>query len=369
MKNFSKGLYFILLLAILFSTSSPLQAQTVSHFRSLSLGSRGADVFILQQKLQQIGYFPSNVRPTGYFGLITRRAVINFQRASRLPVVGIFGPLTSARLARLYPLVIPNSVTVVSNPIMSPSQATPVPVAFQSTPPPLLPVVITAKAKTALPLYVYPEPDEKNWQTAIDAASQVDFIIANVHNGPGTEVKANWTAMIQKGVTAGIKVYGYVHTEYGKRDGNLVDTEVARWLKFYPQISGIFFDEAASGADKLSYYKARYEYVKNINPALQVVINPGTNTDEGYMQVSDINIIFESGYSSWLAKKIPAWVTKYPKERFYAIVYDVPSESEMKQVVQTAKERNFGRMFITSADGPSDPLPTYFQAELTEIAK
>ncbi len=261
------------------------------------------------------------------------------------------------------------SPPVASKPEVPKTVVQPVPPSPTPTAPVITPVASLPKMKIALPLYVYPSPNEKNWQMAIDADDQVDFIIANVHNGPGMEIKINWTDMIQKTVTAGVKVYGYVYTEYGKRDAGLVDTDVALWFKFYPQISGIFFDEVASGADKLPYYKARHQYVKNINSKLQVVINPGTNTDEGYMNVSDVNIVFESGYGSWLTKKMPAWVPKYPKERFYAIIYDVPNEIKMKEAVQVAKERNFGRIFITSASGPSSPLPPYFQAELSEIAK
>jgi hypothetical protein len=276
--------------------------------------------------------------------------------------------------------IAPDSALSVSEPVTSPAPvSTPVPVSRPiptptpvTTPHPILapvPVAVKGKVKTALPLYIYPSTGEKNWQTAIDATKQVDFIIANVSNGPSTEIKTNWTAMIKKSVNAGVKVYGYVHTDYGKREGKVVDEEIALWIKFYPQISGIFFDETAADISKVPYYKARYDYVKSISQKLQVVINPGTNTDEAYMKVSDVNVIFESGYKSWLTKKIPSWVSNYPKERFYAIVYDVPTETNMKEVVATAKARNFGSIFVTSASGPSAALPSYFWTELAEIAK
>lgn len=282
------------------------------------------------------------------------------------PVPPSISSTTTTTIPKPLPVVKANVPPPVTKPV------TPVAPSILPSPPapPVIPVVpVPLKAKAALPLYIYPSPNEKNWQVAIDAGSQVDFIIANVYNGPSTEVKTNWTNMIQKAVAAGIKVYGYVSTDYSRVNGESVDKDVSLWLKFYPQISGIFFDEVAAKADKIPYYKARYDYVKNINSNLKVVINPGTNTDEGYMNVSDVNILFESSYDSWLAKKVPTWMSEYPKERFYAIVYGVATEAQMKEVVRTAKEKNFGKLFVTSASGPSSPLPSYFQAELAEIAK
>ncbi len=422
MPKLFKSLSFVLLFILVSFVSVPLQATA----RSLGVGSHGGDVLQLQKRLQQQGYLSKKLKLTGYFGLATRKAVMAFQKANHLPAVGKVGPVTGAVLAKIFNPIRSKAVTisdntmapavqhVVNNPIITtpqpalpvsqpaitvsqivpptppvvpaavskPEPTIPAPLPPSAAPSPAVspvvqpepttapaPVIISSKTKAALPLYIYPSPDEKNWQTAIDANDQVDFIIANVNNGPSTVVKANWTAMIQKTVAAGEKVYGYVYTNYGKRDSAAVDADIALWLKFYPHISGIFFDEVAAGADKLPYYTARYEYVKNLDQKLQVVINPGTNTDEGYMAVSDVNIIFESGYGAWSGKQIPAWVKKYAPERFYAIVYNVPTEVEMKQVVATAKARNFGKMFVTSAAGPSGALPAYFQSELVEIAK
>lgn len=61
-------------------------------FRSnLKVGSRGADVTLLQNDL---GVSPA----TGYFGPITKAAVITYQRAHGLPSTGFVGPLTRAKL-------------------------------------------------------------------------------------------------------------------------------------------------------------------------------------------------------------------------------------------------------------------------------
>ena len=72
----------------------------------LTLGASGQDVLMLQTALQSLGMFPisSVIKPTGYFGGITRNAVQLFQMTYNIsPVTGIVGPLTRAKLNELFP--------------------------------------------------------------------------------------------------------------------------------------------------------------------------------------------------------------------------------------------------------------------------
>ncbi|MEA5592978.1 peptidoglycan-binding protein [Rivularia sp. UHCC 0363] len=59
---------------------------------TLRLGSRGAEVTSLQERLQQLNYFKGNTN--GYYGAITRDAVIRFQKDKRLTADGIAGAKT-----------------------------------------------------------------------------------------------------------------------------------------------------------------------------------------------------------------------------------------------------------------------------------
>lgn len=60
--------------------------------RNLTQGSRGADVTALQEFLIARGLLFGE--PTGYFGVLTKTAVITLQTELDLPSLGIFGPLT-----------------------------------------------------------------------------------------------------------------------------------------------------------------------------------------------------------------------------------------------------------------------------------
>ncbi|MFU0799403.1 MAG: peptidoglycan-binding protein [Xylanivirga thermophila] len=69
--------------------------------RILKMGSRGADVAMLQRILISIGYNPGPV--DGIFGPRTRAAVIQFQLDNGLVPDGIVGPKTYAALDLVYP--------------------------------------------------------------------------------------------------------------------------------------------------------------------------------------------------------------------------------------------------------------------------
>lgn len=64
-----------------------------------SLGSSGVKVRELQARLLQAGYFHLN--PTGYFGPVTRKSVLAFQRKHHVRTTGNAGPLTWKALNRV----------------------------------------------------------------------------------------------------------------------------------------------------------------------------------------------------------------------------------------------------------------------------
>jgi hypothetical protein len=76
------------------------KAEAIATFhRSLGNGSRGDDVIALQNALEQKGLLiiPQGVTK-GFFGILTRGAVIKYQAGTSLPTIGVFGPLTRAKL-------------------------------------------------------------------------------------------------------------------------------------------------------------------------------------------------------------------------------------------------------------------------------
>lgn len=130
--------------AILTTSCAPV---TLTH--SLALGSTGREVSSLQTFLKNQSYYtyPSI---TGYFGLITKTAVIAFQTANGIDPIGIVGPITRARIGAssaecesliTSPQAVPPSPVATSTPIATTTTATgasavpiPQPIATDNTP-------------------------------------------------------------------------------------------------------------------------------------------------------------------------------------------------------------------------------------------
>ncbi|WP_449241671.1 spore cortex-lytic enzyme [Desulfoscipio gibsoniae] len=86
------GTIIILFTALILLSGNSAQAQV----KTLYWGSRGSEVTVLQQKLNQWGYFHGFV--DGTYGSATYRAVLDFQRKNGLRADGVVGPSTQAAL-------------------------------------------------------------------------------------------------------------------------------------------------------------------------------------------------------------------------------------------------------------------------------
>ncbi|MES2223700.1 MAG: peptidoglycan-binding domain-containing protein [Patescibacteria group bacterium] len=94
MNKFTKTIAGIVAVLAFVAVASTAGASTFT--RSLTVGSTGTDVTVLQTWLNKAGYLA--VAPTGYFGNLTKAAVAAFQAANGVtPAVGYFGPLTQAK--------------------------------------------------------------------------------------------------------------------------------------------------------------------------------------------------------------------------------------------------------------------------------
>lgn len=97
MSHKSKFLVSFLVLLLLFLLST--QMAFASSSIVLKVESRGALVTQLQKDLKSLGFM--DIEPTGYFGVITKAAVIKFQEKTGLAVDGIAGKQTLGKIDSL----------------------------------------------------------------------------------------------------------------------------------------------------------------------------------------------------------------------------------------------------------------------------
>jgi hypothetical protein len=243
-----------------------------------------------------------------------------------------------------------------------PPDAAPLPQPDTAPPPP------TGSVGTIVPLYAYPTHSSWNViaQTKQANPSVPVVAIVNVSNGPGSAPEANFTSGINQLVNAGVQVIGYVFTSYGNRSVTAVKSEVASWKQWYPQVTGIFFDEQASVPGKESYYATLGSYAKSLGLSLTVG-NPGTDTSPGYVGTVDVILIYETDGLPALAA-LGGWHQSYPKSNFGIIPYAVPS---LDTGFITAAKPLVGHIYVTddSLPNPWDSLPSYFGQLVTALGK
>jgi hypothetical protein len=209
------------------------------------------------------------------------------------------------------------------------------------------------------------------WTKMATAAPHVGLTIINPNSGPGDTVRADYVDQVKAMQAKGVRVLGYVHTSYGKRPIAEVQTEVDRFNQWY-HVDGIFFDECSNDDASLPYYDQCRTVARAGHPKAIVMINPGTPVTEGYMNVADVILTFESDYNAYL-KRAPdaAWVAKYPARRFMHLIYGAPDAAAMRKAIQLGKKWHAGWMYVTpdTLPNPWDTLPegAYWSGELKTL--
>jgi hypothetical protein len=232
-----------------------------------------------------------------------------------------------------------------------------------------------AKLQLIVPAYFYPSgPGMKAWQRLMDASSKVPIVvIANPSSGPGDLLDQEYAAVIDVASDKGVRVIGYVNTEYGKKPINDAKNEIDRWVHFYPSVAGFFFDQQSVDVNDVGYYLELRDYARSKIKGKQafVVTNPGTTCDEEYFAkaVSDVTCLFASfkGFDEFNPSVL---LKRYSPSRFAALPYQIPDSKTMRQVLKEAVTKRIGYVFVSDAPNGGNPwgkLPTYWDDEVEAV--
>jgi hypothetical protein len=232
-----------------------------------------------------------------------------------------------------------------------------------------------------LPLYSYPnwyDREKYLWKQVAAAAQKVPIVaIINPNNGPDrSPPNADYQQGIKDLHQANVKTIGYVRSNYGKRSLKAVKADIDLYFKHF-NVAGIFIDESASARDKLDYYQQLYKYIKSQSDRYQVIINPGTDADEGYVSqsVADVVVMFENQQREWNRYRPPAYLKKYPPQHFAALIHTTANSRLMKTTLDRAAKERFGYIYITNDstetanNNPWDTLPIYWHTQVEYIQK
>jgi hypothetical protein len=234
-----------------------------------------------------------------------------------------------------------------------------------------------------VPLYVYPDLHRSNseWQRVIDnkkAHPEAEIIvIANPSSGHFSSADALYVNAIQKTVEANITVVGYVYTQYGARDINVVKADIDNWTRFYKDlgVTGIFFDETEGREAKgqRPYYKALTEYIKSQGYQTSI-LNPGITADQTFVDnyTADIIVSFESSYTAYLRDFKTGDVGKTiesARTSTALMIHDIDTLAHLQQAIADAPADGFDYVYITTGGNGWNNLGRDFEEQITEMLK
>lgn len=221
-----------------------------------------------------------------------------------------------------------------------------------------------------VPAYFYPTTHADEWQSLIEVAKRQPLsVIVNPDNGAGKALDPNYVTAIDALRAAGGKAYGYVGSDVATRNSSDIQAEIDDYLDWYA-LDGFFIDEVSEHAAGLDYYKDIQRYVAAKAPTLGLIGNPGTTTDNGYVDVFDTLVIYEDSAANLQTFAPVPSQSQYDESRFGMLLHDADQRT-MKSLVANAATANIGFVYATDSRFDGDlwlELPAYWDAQASAVA-
>jgi hypothetical protein len=233
---------------------------------------------------------------------------------------------------------------------------------------------IPPTVRLLVPAYFYPAGEGLDtWKILIQSAAKAPIVaIVNPGSGPGKRVDKNYSDLFQLSKNSRVTLIGYVTLSYAKRPLSAVRADVDKWLQFYPEVRGIFFDEQPSDAEHADFARDCFAYARaKINKAV-IVSNPGVVCAPEYLMGSSTSTVcvFEHhrGFENY---RLPEWADAMKPHRFAVLHYGLATADDMRRTLQAAIQQRAGYIFLTDQKAPMPwgALPAYWQEELDEVIK
>ena len=125
-------------------------------------------------------------------------------------------------------------------------------------------------------------------------------MIVNPASGPGKRQDPNYVAVVDALRRSGGRVLAYVNSNYGRRPLAAVEADLRTYRSFYP-VDGFFIDQMANTPEAVEHYRSIRRLIRQFDPVLKVVGNPGTSTRPEYLDAADTLVIFEGSVQTFAA--------------------------------------------------------------------
>jgi len=218
--------------------------------------------------------------------------------------------------------------------------------------------------KLGVPAYSNPGDSQGFWNQ-IQQAKPGSIFIMNPNSGPGDGTDASYKAAVEAAHAKGVKIYGYVSTQYGNRSASDVMNDVQSYKNDYG-VDGIFLDEAALDSGHVGQYSDAIHA-----QGMEVAFNPGEpDFDPSAVNMADHIMNFEGSYSDYQNAQFPSWTQNAPADKFWNVIYGAPSNVNVQDVLNMAQSKHAGLVYVTDDSGanPYDQAPSFWNSELNLTA-
>lgn len=223
----------------------------------------------------------------------------------------------------------------------------------------------SASLSLVVPAYFHPVVAPKKWQKLVTLSPSLRAVIVNVHNGPGEELDPTYLPIIDSLKGAGIRILGYVDTDYGRREPSLIGQEVSTYRDRYG-LNGVFMDQVPSGLDQLDHYAQCVVAARTAGSPF-VVLNAGAEPHPGYVDLANVTVTFEGPWIDYKSLRVSDWVYRFPASRFCHLVHSMP-RGAFAHGLELAARRHVGSVFLTDGRG-SNPWDHVSPRLIAELAR
>ena len=224
-----------------------------------------------------------------------------------------------------------------------------------------------------VPAYFYPSGNRRaDWTRLAEAARSIPLeVVLNPDSGPGPRKDPNYVSVLEGLRRSGARILAYVDSDYGRRPLSAIEKDVRTYPRYY-EIDGYFIDQMANKPEFVDHFRAVRRLIREIDPRLKVVGNPGTYTLPEYLDTADTLVTFEGSvrdFAGYDPRAAMPWTAGHPPHRFAAIVYDVKTPSACRDTLARAIRTGAGSVYVTDQKMPNPylGLPPYWADQVAAV--
>ncbi|AZI44016.1 hypothetical protein EHF33_13915 [Deinococcus psychrotolerans] len=233
-----------------------------------------------------------------------------------------------------------------------------------------------SKPSLLIPMYMYPSAAPFNRVAALQAAHPDLFVTAILNTDLNLATsRAALRAVIPSMIQEGVFLVGYVDTGYGSISAADAKAKVNQWLQYFPEIQGIFFDQAGDNTaltpvkNNLAYFRDLYRYVRTTKKLDLTVLNPGTCAPATYFdgKAADF-VVTKEGSASTLDPNYFTSTCNRDGGMSAAIFYNGATNPTTNGSLASLYTR-VGAVYFTddTLPNPYDALPAYLESVATAL--